>query len=202
MDAKERRRAQWEEMMRQGIHAAVIEALTEHGVEGVTMDRVAQIAGVAKGTLYTYFANKQELVRYAITTSLEPLLEETTAILTSDRPPLEKLEAATMAAVAYFEPNRALFRVFLYDRTMEKEPDHRSLFQASSETLARVIEEGIADGTFRPVDTLKVGSMIVEAHAALIRLRLASDEPGAAEEDARLLLDVFLRGIAGPGAAS
>lgn len=202
MDAKERRRAQWEEMMRQGIHAAVIEAITEYGVEGVTMDRVAQHAGVAKGTLYTYFANKQELVRYAVTTSLEPLLEETTAILTSDRPPLEKLEAATMAAVAYFEPNRALFRVFLYDRTMEKEPDHRSHFQASSETLARVIEEGIADGTFRPVDALKVGSMIVEAHAALIRLRLAIDEPGAAEEDARLLLDVFLRGIAGPGAAS
>jgi TetR/AcrR family transcriptional repressor of nem operon len=36
--------------------------IVEHGYEGMTMDQVASVAGVAKGTVYLYFPSKQSLL--------------------------------------------------------------------------------------------------------------------------------------------
>ena len=38
-------------------------AFATHGVEGTTIDRIAQIAGVGKGTFYLYFHSKGDLIK-------------------------------------------------------------------------------------------------------------------------------------------
>ena len=44
------------------IYAATLKLVKENGLAGITMQMVAKEAGLATGTLYIYFANKEELI--------------------------------------------------------------------------------------------------------------------------------------------
>lgn len=51
---------------RAAILDAAAELFTLHGFEGVTMDAVAQHAGVSKATVYNHYGNKEQLFQQAI----------------------------------------------------------------------------------------------------------------------------------------
>ncbi|WP_199806285.1 TetR/AcrR family transcriptional regulator [Streptomyces sp. MUSC 125] len=97
--------------------AAVLDAaarlFAEHGVEAVSMDQVAEAAGVGKGTLYRRFGDKSGLAG-ALLDTRERVLQE--AILYGP-PPLgpgaaaeERLTAFVDAYVDYLLENLALIR--------------------------------------------------------------------------------------------
>ena len=60
----QRRKEMVASLMKDGIYKAAVEVVMEHGADGLTMDRVAETAGVAKGSLYNYFQNKRELIEF------------------------------------------------------------------------------------------------------------------------------------------
>jgi len=72
-----RRRAP-EERPQQIIEAALA-VFDERGLAGARLEDIALRAGVAKGTIYLYFSNKEELFREVIRTTLVRRLEETRA---------------------------------------------------------------------------------------------------------------------------
>ena len=53
--------------------AGAARAFAERGVRRTTMQSVAEAAGVAKGTLYTYFRTKDEVARALVGTELDRL---------------------------------------------------------------------------------------------------------------------------------
>jgi len=57
----QRRKAMAEGVMRDAICAAATTVLAQVGYAALTMERVAEVAGVAKGTLYNYFQDKETL---------------------------------------------------------------------------------------------------------------------------------------------
>ena len=64
-----------DEMMKNALFEASVAVLSEHGAEGMTMDRVALAASMAKGSLYRYFRSKQELLESISQWHLEHPLE-------------------------------------------------------------------------------------------------------------------------------
>jgi len=201
LNQKHEWKKRWRTLKRQGLIGAVVQVLNREGVKGLTMDNVANEAGVAKGTLYAHFKNKQDLLQTAIEASFAPLVEELNhLLLDSEIPPDRKLAGMILRHLSYFEENRSFFRMLLYDRQVAQErlKRHQSCrYREFLQTTASVIADGIADGIFRPVDPNKVSAMLVEANIAVINQRLAWDEPGPVEEDAKLLADLFIFGIAG-----
>src|SRR5437868_6208939 len=55
-------RTPWESYKRQSIQDAVIRLICREGLKSVTMERVAQETGIAKGTVYLHYRDKQELL--------------------------------------------------------------------------------------------------------------------------------------------
>ncbi len=47
---------------RRNIALACRELLLEHGIQNLTVSQIAQTAGIGKGTIYEYFANKEDIV--------------------------------------------------------------------------------------------------------------------------------------------
>ena len=88
----QKRKSEWDVMMREAIHDAAVSVLTEYGTGGLTMERVAQAAGVATGTLYNYIRNKDELVLYLMERSFAPYHRLLLDIRDSGLPPDEQLE--------------------------------------------------------------------------------------------------------------
>jgi len=67
----------------QEICAAALEVFAEKGFAAAKLDEIARRAGVSKGTLYLYFADKEELFRAVVRSAVVPNLEVMTSAISS-----------------------------------------------------------------------------------------------------------------------
>jgi AcrR family transcriptional regulator len=67
-------RTQSAEERRAAILAAALEEFTARGYEGARLDDVAKRAGIAKGTIYLYFADKETLFQELVRSMVHPVL--------------------------------------------------------------------------------------------------------------------------------
>ena len=188
----------WQEYKRQSIQDAVIQLMCREGLAAVTMERVAQEVGIAKGTVYLHYRDKQELLDAVKDSALEPMMAKIEEVIASDLPPGRKLEAYSLRYLGYFDDRRDFFRILLYEREVTRALAQRyrgTRYRRLLTWIANVIAEGVKEGTFRDVSPEKTAAMFVESNYALMSQRLLSGDTAPVEEDARLISDVFLRGI-------
>lgn len=200
-EKRRQRKVQWESFTRKNIQDAVIGILSRKGSAALTMERVAAEAGLAKGTLYAYFKDKKELLESVKDASLQPMRDELFSLLDGDLPPERKLECLITRHLGYFDENRGFFRVLLWDRQLAVAHLRRqqsTYYQNFVDRVARVFAEGVGKGIFKPLDPVKVALMIIEANIAMIGQRLLKEPPGPLEEDAGLLIEVFMQGVKAP----
>src|SRR5256885_12174604 len=96
----------WQEFKRQSIQEAVIRLMCREGLKSVTMERVAQEVGIAKGTVYLHYHDKQELPDSVKDAALSPMIDEMERILRGDLAPERKLQEYSLHYLAYFEERR------------------------------------------------------------------------------------------------
>jgi AcrR family transcriptional regulator len=196
----------WQAHKRQSIQEAVIRLMCREGLKSVTMERVAQEVGIAKGTVYLHYRDKQELLDAVKESSLAPLRERLDEILRTRGMSAErKLHSYATRYLSYFDERRDLFRILLYEREVTRVQNSRysaDTYKHRLDEVARVFREGIRDGSFREVDPHRVAAMFVEANVAIVNQRLLREKPAAVEEDASLIIDTFLRGLNLPPGSS
>jgi AcrR family transcriptional regulator len=164
----------------------------------VVMDDIAKRCGVGKGTLYRYFPNKQELLQAVMRDGLVSLKEQIHGTIGSASPPAEKLAAIVGAILAHFAARPGLARI------VDREDGKRGVsqtrwFKSRAEVarlLAEVIADGVADGTFKPVDSRLTAEMLLGMIRALNRYRAPSTPITVVT---RTVMSVFLTGIVDPG---
>ena len=81
------------EATRQALHEAAVRLAVEHGLEGLTVEAIADAADVSRRTFSNYFANKEEALLHSDQARLRRLLE-----LLRARPAAEPAEQAVAAA--------------------------------------------------------------------------------------------------------
>src|SRR6266568_5001552 len=69
-----KRRALSAAARREAILGAALDEFTARGYEGARLDDVAKRAGVAKGTIYLYFADKETLFQDLVRSLVHPVL--------------------------------------------------------------------------------------------------------------------------------
>jgi AcrR family transcriptional regulator len=198
VDKKQERKKVLEALTRQGILDAAVNLLTREGIQGLTMDRVAVEAGIAKGTLYVYFENKEQMLEAAIYVSFDPLVRECSALLDGDLAPDRKLEGFSLCHLRFFDEHRDLIRVLLFDRERTHSGKSRYTdirYRTFIERMAGVLDEGIRQGLFSPLDSTKVATMFIEANVGLVMQRIHDGILGDVEKDARQITDVFMEGL-------
>lgn len=73
---------------------AAIRSFSMFGYKGTTMDQIAKIGGIGKGTIYLAFASKDELFTYILDDISTEMKRIARSELDSDLPFLDKLERA------------------------------------------------------------------------------------------------------------
>lgn len=139
--------------------AAALELFVEKGYAGTRLEDVAARAQVSKGTLYLYFANKEELFKAVVRENVVTLIRDTAEQAAQATGSTESLlrtlvdtwwaefgntQAGGISKLMMAESGNfpEIARFFL-DEVIE--PWHA--------LLGQVIDRGIARGEFRPVDT-------------------------------------------------
>lgn len=198
-DKKHERKKILETFTKQDIMDAAIQVLTHHGIQGLTMDRVAREARVAKGTLYVHFKNKEQILKSAVESSFAPLVEELSNLLDSDLSPDKKLEGFTSRYLEYFDTHSDFLRVLLYDRQQAHSQSRRyrtNRYWTLVEKIAEVVDDGIQSSLFQPFDPSRIAVIFIETNVAVAINRLWSKNPEQIEDDAALVSEVLLHGIA------
>jgi len=195
--AKERK-AEWDSMMKNAIFEATMAVLSEHGFEGLRMDRVAKTAEVSTGTLYNYFKNKDELLLHVLDTRFEPIYQNFLKILNSDMSPPEKLEASVRELLTTIKEQLSLIIIIdsaeghslpIKIGANEKRESIHTIF-------ADIINEGIEQGLFRPFDSQRTARLIFGAVKGLTQSRIEGNvEPLISETDIFECMDLFFSGL-------
>jgi len=191
-------RSPWESYKRQSIQEAVIRLICREGLKSVTMERVAQEVGIAKGTVYLHYRDKQELLDAVKESALTPVMRGVDDILRGEGPADRKLRACATEYLTYFDEHRDLFRVLIYEREVTRVQGSRyqsERYRRLIQEAARVISEGVRSGAFRHVDAHNVAAMFIESMFALMNQRLRSEKPAPVDDDASLIADVFIHGL-------
>lgn len=188
----------WQSFKRQSIQQAVIQLMCREGLPSVTMDRVAQEVGIAKGTIYLHYHDKQELLDDVKNSSLDPMVAKMDEIFQSDAAPDRKMQTYSQRYLTYFDERRELFRILLYEREVTRVQSSRyqgDRYRHLVDGLAKVIRDGIKRGIFREVEPRGVAAMFVDSNVAIMNQRLLTDAPAPVEDDAALISDLFVRGL-------
>jgi len=117
----------------------------EHGLHGVTSHDIARAAGVAAGTFYLHFSDKQALFREIVYEAVRQLRERLEAAFESEDDPKIAVGAHAEALVDFAEANADLVRiVFGRDHgDVEVEADVLDyLAQVGADVLRRRIARG------------------------------------------------------------
>lgn len=197
-EPKIKRKHLFNQITRKAIQEAVVNLVTRTGTRKVTMDQVAAEAGMSKGCLYIHFHSKKELLESVKTASFKPLGDQIQEILGGSLTPKQKIESIVYRLFNYFDENRGLFRFLLEEREIAQSQAMRhknSRYRNFVERIANVLDDGVASGIFRHMDSRKVASIFIESMISMTARRLMEENPDPLDEDVRLLIQVLFRGI-------
>jgi AcrR family transcriptional regulator len=193
----ERRKELLDSMVREAVYEGAVAVLTRYGLKGTTMDRVAAAAGMAKGSLYNRFRSKQELLEFVHETAVAPMREALAEIVGDDRGAAEKLWAITRIWREYLGEHRAVFEFLIGDLAAHRllKDTSRTSRASVMDQITTIIEQGIREGVFRPVDARAVAEMFVSASIGMVEQEFAAGRPRSIEEAVDTLMGIFLHGL-------
>ena len=187
----------------QSIQDATMRVIARKGMSAATMQDIADEAGVAKGTLYLYFRDRDELVEKTFDTAIHELMTRLDAALGTDVPFDQKIRDVMSAKLAFFSENREFFRLYLSLRIPEGSPERQRRqkktcqpqYRLRAQRLAAEIERAVERGEIRPLDAYKVALFIIEGSTAIILERLSHDAPDEESIDVDLIVGLILDGV-------
>jgi AcrR family transcriptional regulator len=122
-----------------GKRASIIQtafrAFGERGYRATTIKAIARRAGVAPGSVYTYFADKDDLFRSTVEEGWEAFLGRLEEIRTSSEPFRRKLEILVDTGFQVLKENLPLLRGMLF------ETSQRRLIQARLDRVCESVEK-------------------------------------------------------------
>lgn len=189
----------------QEILAAALAVFVEKGYSAARMEEVARRAGISKGALYLYYANKEALFHAVVEEGILPTLVEMEA-------EIDRHEGSAAGLLRQFARrwwqgigNTPLFGlpklVFCEARNFPELADYyfERVIRRGHALLTRIVEGGIAGGEFRTVDVqqtvfLAIAPLLMQAfwRSALPREGTDLIDPEALLETH---IDTFLRGL-------
>jgi AcrR family transcriptional regulator len=194
------------EAIRQERKAQIVTAarrlFAQQGFHGTRMSEIAEAVGVSQGTIYHYFSSKDELFMSMFSNWAEQLEDAVTGLPDVPLSATQKLWMMSRVATAFLGADRDLLPVFvefcayaLHNPTAAA--NFRAVFQGMQRSAARILEEGIASGEFRPIDsdTLSLLPLIVLDGVILLHPILGNDilSPDLViEQTMQLVLDGLL----------
>lgn len=183
---------------RQSILKAAHALLSGRGYSNVRLDDVASRAGVAKGTLYLYFHDKEDLCSAVMTDVVERLETQIKAI-SLKAPAIEVLRRVARVEMSFILENQDFLSQFTSRRSENVSPrvarELKAWFSNHIGFLAGVLERAIEEKAARP-HKVRQGAYFFVALARMFALHEIPSRPESPPADlSDEMIDLFLNGV-------
>ncbi len=196
----------------QEVLAAALDLFVERGFASTRLEDVAKCAGVSKGTLYLYFANKEELFKAVVRASIVPIIGEAEAMIANFDGPSDELMRKVI--MNWWQRSGECKTSGIPKLIMSEAgnfPDIASFYKEEvidrgSKMIASMLERAVARGEFRPIDIAAMTQVLIAPMLMLMTWKHSVGPCEHAELDPQAFLatflDMALHGLAAPAAAA
>jgi AcrR family transcriptional regulator len=172
-------------------------------IDEITLDEVARNADVAKGTIYLYFSDKEDLIFQAAVAGFDEMCQLLRRNAAAGGVFRERLLRTCQDIAAFFQVRRPLFRIILSEGERATESGKAGLRQRwrqrrrpMTEAMAEIITQGITAGEVRADFSAEI---LAEYLLGMLRTRSweLAERPEAQRSHATVV-DLFLNGAGLP----
>jgi TetR/AcrR family transcriptional regulator, fatty acid metabolism regulator protein len=190
-----------QEEKRRLILDAAVRVFARHGFHTSRVGDIAEEAGVAHGLLYHYFSSKDEVLQTVFRENWGELLQRFRAVEASDEPADEKLRGIVKILLRTWRNDPALVTVMV--REVGRSPHLATQVDDIGKAFAviqRIVEQGQAEGVFRPELDARLASWVVyggleEILTGWVMGRLPDGDEEVARAE-RTIVDIVCGGLA------
>jgi len=178
---------------------AAIKIFADHGFHTSTISQIAREAGVADGTIYLYFKNKQDILFQFFTYKTRIVFDNFKKAVEKEEKAIDKLKCLIRTHFEEFQRDRKMAEVY----RMETRQSHRLMESQIKEMtkmyldlIASVVEQGQQEASMR--QDLYMGLVkrfILGAVEEVINVWVISGGKYDLVSQADPLVDLFLKGI-------
>ncbi|QYR22905.1 TetR/AcrR family transcriptional regulator [Paenibacillus sp. sptzw28] len=182
-------------LTRQRIKEAALSLLAEQGYETTTIEQIAKLAGVAKGTFFNYFASKDELICDLQTVFV---MNEAAKLKDKPGPLIPRMRMVLFQLVQQLPHNKSVTRA-LFQAILGSGPaleEHNQLVAQVMESIVPLIAQGQENGELRKdMPAEMISQLAVQTYFGALIVWSMSDEEEGINEQIALTFDLFFKGI-------
>jgi AcrR family transcriptional regulator len=192
-------------LQRKEILDAALDLFAEKGYHNVSMHEIAKRAEFGIGTLYKFFANKEELYKALNLETAEKWHRELLQTLDEEDNPLRAIEKYILLRQKLFWDNLPLMRLFFaetrgasFNIKAGLDKDLLKLYDDHMARLASVFEQGIERNVFRSLDPFHM-ALALDGAINTSLFQLLSDSGRSYDAiEASTATDIFFYGALSP----
>jgi AcrR family transcriptional regulator len=176
----------------------------ERGTTDVPMDEIAAQAGVARSTVYVYFANRDELLRACLNGMHSQLLDDIAETWEQNAEPARRLLRLIEGMLERIDDDSAFFRLALVtqgstNQSGEAVGNELALIGLNIARLIRdLYVDGQASGTFGDMDPDRATALIGQQIYGAMSVRAGEPLPDPPSVVATEICGFILRGLGAP----
>ena len=176
----------------------------ERGSTDVSMDEIAAEAGVARSTVYVYFANRDDLLRACVQSMYDRMTDTIALVVSDEASPAERLRGLILGLLERIDESPAFFRLAMATQATAGEGSAAvgGALMMIGLDMIRVLEElvvaGTAAGDFRAdVDPDRAVVLVGQQIYGALSVRAGEPGPVPATQAADEICDFVRRGLGG-----
>ncbi len=112
---------------RRMIYSAALKVFSEEGYHQATMEKIAALSGVAKGTVYTYFKSKEDLLDQLLEEYYQEIVKRISAICGKETDILQQIRELIVFWVHFIEANPLVYRLIQSEAIFQR-PGGKTMF--------------------------------------------------------------------------
>jgi len=193
------------EAKKRDIMHAAMEVFARKGVTKTKMIDIAEKAGIGKGTIYEYYRSKEEIFGDAFMMTYSQTEESIRDITQSSDDPETKLRRVMESTVdAFFHGDGDFVGIMMdfwsegirnKDERIMQIIDLNKIYQNYRVVISEILQQGIAGGIFREMNTQLTASVIIAALDGLLLQWILDRNLFDPREATEVLVNTYLNGI-------
>ncbi|MBI9082996.1 MAG: TetR/AcrR family transcriptional regulator [Desulfobacterales bacterium] len=164
------------------IHLAALRVFSQYGFKKTTLDDIAAELGMTKGNLYLYSKNKRDLYENTVRSAMLRWQTRVGEAIAAETDARSRFSVMCRKAVDYLSEDDDLRRLLIRDPDIfpmfpENDP-YADINGASVGMIRQILEQGMAEKTFREIDMETVPEIIFSVYKMIIiRMYILTGDP-------------------------
>lgn len=180
----------------------IIEAATKSfsmfGFKATTMDQIAKLANVGKGTIYTFFTKKEELFEEIVSTLVKEMIVQAEATIRPDQPFSENVQRVLAKLLEFRTTHFLMIKLLQEEKEIGTPAVLEMLNHIEDEIinyLKSKIEAAIEKGHIIQNNSEITSFLLLKTYISLVSDWERNHEPLSSEQIAEIIKFYLMRGL-------